>query len=202
LVNSGVSYTLLDPRPRSPQADVRVLRGIAEDMPVAGNSIGLIMSVSMTQYVEHDAFFLEARRVLAPNGILALHENGCCNPIISVVRVAGRVASLWNTSRRDYNRTIKGYLKADQCPSGFTLIYSDAAGLLAPIATLIGLLGFFRCSRALERLLIGFDDWALQWAWLRKLAWFRVYHFRLEADSGERGNDDAVTAAASWQPGR
>lgn len=108
----------------------------AEAMPFADQSIDVIVSVSAIQYMDLEHALNEYWRVLKPNGVVMLHENGAYNPIIVIARLARRFMGLFDSRIKRYDSTIRNYLtvKTIQTDPRWIIARQDSAILLSALA--------------------------------------------------------------------
>lgn len=152
--------------------------GDVTNMPFAEETFRIIISVSVLQYLDHDRFFEECHRVLTPEGVLAIHENGPYNPIILAARLMQRVLGVFSRRHWVYRNTIRRYYRTGQVPVGFEPVYRDASCLFT--AALLGLSSIrIPVSDRVLSAIEAFDMWLFgRWPVLRKLAFFNIIHFR------------------------
>ena len=185
-VRPRVDYVLLDHDEACiARANVpRKIRADALAMPFDDGQFDVVISISTAQYLRHQPWLEECRRVLKPGGILALHENGSSNPIILLARLISFLMALRRPELRTYNRTIRQYLDWPRPIAGLRLEYEEAFGLLSPVAFVLELLGARRAGARLGPALTCADEALLKLKPLRRLAWFRIFHLR-KLDSEE-----------------
>jgi SAM-dependent methyltransferase len=177
-VRPGVDYVLLD-RDEACIARALVPSKIIADalaMPFPDARFDAVISISTAQYIPHEKWLEECRRVLKPGGILALHENGSSNPIILLARMISFFMALRRPQLRAYNRTIRRYLDRPPAIPGLRIEYQQAFGLLSPAAFVLELLGARRAAERLGPILVRADETLLKLKPLRRLAWFRIFH--------------------------
>jgi SAM-dependent methyltransferase len=154
-------------------------------LPLPGDCVALAVTVSSLQYMDHVEFFAECRRVVAPGGVVAVHENGCCNPFILAARVAQRLVGLRHRQHWEYRNTIRRYHRPTEVPDGFEMIYRNSDGLLEPIVFILESMGVTSAARLLP-MLRGLDTWLLRVPGVNRLAFLHVVHLRKAHDASAR----------------
>lgn len=132
---TNYKYILVDPNDcklnLAPNNVIKI-NGYAENMPIENESIDIILTASCLQYIDQEKFFLECQRVLKEGGIIALHENGPCNPIIMFARLTQRFIGLFNKRHWNYRNTILEYYKLKEI-EGFEILRYSQTSFITPI---------------------------------------------------------------------
>lgn len=145
-------------------------------LPLKSGSVDLAITITCLQYLEHQAFFAECRRMLAHGGMLAIHENGKYNPFILIARFAQRCVGLIRWDVWKYRNTILQYVDPGFSPEGFEVVYSSSTGVLTPLLFCVEQLGIpysdavLRCFERMDRVL-------LQFPIFRKLSFLHIVHY-------------------------
>jgi SAM-dependent methyltransferase len=147
-------------------------------LPIKNDTASLIITISSLQYFDHQKFFSECYRVLQPDGIIAVHENGPANPFIWIARFAQRLLGLINKKHWHYRNTIQRYYRPSEVPVGFEVIYTNFDGILTPIVFMLELLHIPGISKLIPHL-HSVDKWLLESIpTLNQLTFLNVVHLR------------------------
>lgn len=150
-------------------------------LPLKDNSVDLAISITCLQYVDQIRFFQEARRILKPDGIMAIHENGKYNPFILLARAIQRCIGVFKHDVWRYRNTIASYYAPKFCPDGYEVVYRTSTCLITPLLFGLEMIGIHSSAgvlRALEKV----DAILLKFPPLKKLAFLNIVHFKKISD--------------------
>ncbi len=182
VMDPSVEYHLLDlnaSRIEAAPADHKQV-GSSEAMPFEDDSFDLVVSVSAAQYMDKEKLLSECWRVLRPGGLLALHENGAHNPIISMLRVYRRqVLSRRSGAWKAYDDTIQGYLTPEMVKAfGFEWLHHKPRYLFSAGTGLMDYLKWFEAAKTARKVLLPMDDVLMKAPGIRELGFMNVFHLR------------------------
>jgi len=178
-VDKRFEYVVIDIDPEKSQGTQHChIVGDVCATPFRSGSVDIGISITSMQYYEHERFFGECRRVLSKGAILALHENGLCNPFIILSRICQRFIGIFSRRTWKYRNSIIKYYNPNHVPDGFEIVYRDADGLFSPFAFMLSVLKI-PTSQKFIKFLHRIDDICLsKFPYLERFVFLNVIHLR------------------------